>query len=990
MRNSIFFFTLIILLSCQSDPKPRQIEGFRLEEGFQMELIASEPLIADPVDMEIDEWGRIFVVEMHGYPLQLSGTGLVKRLEDTDGDGLPDKSTVFADSLIVPTGIMRWKQGFIVTDPPHVYYFEDSDDDGKADIRKILLTGFARSNPQHNVNNPTYGLDNWIYLSHEGAVKTQLFGDLLGDEGHEVFMPQVPNGPRLPKNANGLGVRFRPDSEQLEMISARSQYGQTFDDWGHHFQTNNASHLYHKVIAGPYMQRNRDLMIPTSQFFIPKGGRGFDIFPITSNPDHQLLTDIGALTSACGIMSYSGGLFPETYHQSIFAAEPVHNLIHVDRIEENGATFHSIPLLEGREFLASTDAWFRPVNHYTGPDGSIFVLDYYRKIIEHPEWLSDEVIQSGDLYVGMDMGRLYRISPVGTEAMSFLDKLTLGDASISKLVSYLADPNIWWRSQSSRLLMDRPEPEIPSALKDFLLTTRSTVGKVHGMWLLESKGEMDEEILLQMLDDEEAGVRENAIKIAERYLSPSEAIQNKLLGMVSDPHPKVRFQLLLTLGNLSGARPSDVRNELLFRDIEDPWVHYAALSAANFDALELFKKAATKLGQRHTEGAESFFRKLSQLISRKESSNDLNRFLSEFLQAPSPSWFVPLVLEGIADGVRRDHALTLTNENLRLLSSNFNDSVDPELRHQSLSLLQAVGFFEQGENPLLKQAVDLAQQDVYEKSMLIDAIQIIGWSGFERHFGLLQNLFVTRDNPEMFSLILQAMNGISNERAADFMVSEWSTLLPEERKTGVRIFFGSDANKEILMKAIAGGKIQPSVLTWGQTVSMLNSSNQSIRSLARAHLHGNELNADTVWQAFQECLRIDGRADQGQEVFSKHCGTCHQKAGKLGVAFGPDLSAVQNRNKTALLVDILQPNRSIADGFELWTISLDSGSSLSGIISQQSPSTLTVRDATGHETTIDRDDIKELEASEWSAMPENLSAQISQEEMANLLAFLKK
>ncbi|MCB0667384.1 MAG: c-type cytochrome [Saprospiraceae bacterium] len=989
MRNAIYLSALVIVLSCQLEPISRQPEGFRLEEGFRMELVASEPLISDPVDMEIDEWGRMFVVEMHGYPLELSGTGLVKRLEDTDGDGLPDRSTVFADSLIVPTGIMRWKQGFIVTDPPNVYYFEDSNDDGKADVREIILTGFARSNPQHNVNNPTYGLDNWIYLSHEGAVKTQLFGDLLGDEGNEVFMPHVPRGPRLPKNANGLGVRFRPDSEQLEMISARSQYGQTFDNWGHHFQTNNASHLYHKVIAAPYMQRNPNLLIPTSQFFMPKGGRGFDIFPITSNPDHQLLTDIGALTSACGIMSYGGGSFPVEYDQSIFAAEPVHNMIHVDRIEENGATYHSIPLLEGREFLASTDPWFRPVNHYTGPDGSIYVLDYYRKIIEHPEWLSDEVIQSGDLYVGMDMGRLYRISPVGAEAMSFLDRLTLGGASIPMLVAYLAEPNVWWRTQAQRLLMDRSEPEIVSALKEFVLSTESSVGKVHAIWLLESKNQMEEEILLRMLGDTEAGVRENAVRISEGYLSSSEALQQKLLEMVSDPHPKVRFQLLLTLGNLSDARSAIVRNEILFQDVEDAWVQYAALSATDFDALALFREAASKLGAIRTPGTESFFRKLSQLIARSGSAKELNRFLADMLASPAEYWFSPLVLEGITNAFKRDQVLQMTPENVRRLSSRFTISADPALRHQSLSLLQAAGFFQTPENPLLKQAINFTHQQELDKSLLADAIQIIGWSGTERHFALLQDLFATRQNPEICKVILEAMNAISTEMTADFMVSEWSTLVPEERKTGIQIFFKNDENRSVLLQAISEGKIQPSNLTWGQTVSLLNSSNPSIRSLARAHLQGNELNADTVWQTYQECLQLSGQVEQGQEVFRTHCGSCHQKAGKLGVAFGPDLAAVQNRNKTALLVDVLQPNRSIADGYELWILSLDSGNSLSGIISEQSPTSLTIRDATGHETTIAREDIKELTASEWSAMPENLHTQISQSQMADLLAFLK-
>ncbi len=989
MKVFIYCSLCTILFSCQVDPISNQLESFKLEEGFQIERVASEPLIADPVDMEIDEWGRMFVVEMHGYPLDLSGTGLVKRLEDTDGDGLPDKSTIFADSLIVPTGIMRWKEGFLVTDPPHVYYLEDVDDDGKADVREIVLTGFARSNPQHNVNNPTYGLDNWIYLSHEGAVRTQQFGDLLGDEGGEIHMPKAGKDKSLPKNANGLGVRFRPDSGQLEMLSSRCQFGQAFDDWGHHFQTNNATHLYHKVIAAPYTLRNTDLLIPTSQSYIPVDGKGFDIFPITTNPDHQLLTDIGVMTSACGILSYSGALFPDKYHHNIFTAEPVHNLIHVDRIEENGATFHSVPILEDREFLASTDAWFRPVNHYIGPDGSIFVLDYYRKIIEHPEWLSDEVIQSGDLYVGMDKGRIYRISPTGTDAMSFLDNLTLGEATIPELVSYLANPNIWWRTHAQRLLMDLPGPEITTALKQFILSTDSSVGKVHAIWLLESKNQMEEEILLQMLDDEEPGLRENAIKIAEKYLTSSEKLLDRLLGMVSDDHPKVRFQLLLTLGNQSGQRSSDIRNHLLLQDIEDPWVQYAALSAADFEAMEVFRQTKSKLENQQTEGTKAFFKKLSQLITRSGSRQELNLFLSDLLRSSSDSWILPLVLEGIAEGIERDKDLMLSEGNIRLLASNFSASIDASLRHQSLAVLQASGFFKQSSTSLLKDAINISQQPDVEESLLTDAVQIISWSGSDSNFELLQDLFAIYDSPDLRIAIMQAMQEMSDDKTTNFITAKWPELILNERKEGVQIFLKNDDNRMKLMKAIAEDQIQPSILTWGQTVSLLNSSNPSIRSLARTHLRGNELNADTVWRAFQESLQKSGNIDSGQEIFKKHCGICHQKSGKLGVSFGPDLAAVQNRNKASLLLDILQPNKSIADGFELWTLSLTSGTDLTGIISQQGPSSLTIRDATGKETTVDRADITELKASEWSAMPENLHAQISQEEMADLLAFLK-
>jgi putative heme-binding domain-containing protein len=205
----------------------------------------------------------------------------------------------------------------------------------------------------------------------------------------------------------------------------------------------------------------------------------------------------------------------------------------------------------------------------------------------------------------------------------------------------------------------------------------------------------------------------------------------------------------------------------------------------------------------------------------------------------------------------------------------------------------------------------------------------------------------------------------------------------------MRIFLANDHHRLTLLRAIASGSIQPSSLTWGQTVSLLNSRNPEVRSLAREHLQGNELNADAVWQDYQESLVLHGKVDMGQAVFKQHCGICHQKSGTLGIAFGPDLASVQNRNKTSLLVDILQPNRSIADGFELWTVELVSGKSFSGVVSQQSPTALTIRDATGKEETFNREDIEIIKASELSAMPENLHAGINHQEMADLLAFLK-
>src|SRR5690606_125583 len=163
------------------------LETFQLEPGFKIELLAAEPLLSDPVDMEIDEYGRLYVVEMHGYPLDKSGTGKIRLLSDTDGDGKMDKSVVFADQLVLPNVILRWKKGVLVSDAPHILYFEDTGGDGKADLIDTVLTGFSLSNPHINVNNPVYGLDNWIHLAHRGAITTRNYMEDFGDEGTEVY-----------------------------------------------------------------------------------------------------------------------------------------------------------------------------------------------------------------------------------------------------------------------------------------------------------------------------------------------------------------------------------------------------------------------------------------------------------------------------------------------------------------------------------------------------------------------------------------------------------------------------------------------------------------------------------------------------------------------------------------------------------------------------------------------------------------------------------
>src|SRR5258708_3421850 len=355
-RWQIALVTLLLVTGCRrSGPAYSQkeaIKTFQIDPAYRIEPFVSEPAVVSTVSMEFDEDGRIFVVEDRGYPLSPEQRmGRIKLLEDTNGDGIPDRSTIFADHLSMPTGVMRWKKGILVTDAPDVIYLEDTHGDGKADVRRVMLTGFAVTNPQHTVNNPIYGLDNWIYLAHENAANAIVFKEKFGDRGSDIRYADRAGAPQLKEH--GRNVRFRPDTGQLEALSGSSQYGQAFDNWGRHFTLNNSDHIRHEVIAARYLQRNPDLPVASAMESISDHGAAAKVFPTTLHPRFEMLTDVGQFTSACGLTWYRGGMF---------VAEPVHNLVHEDLLADAGATFSARRAREGVEFLSSTDAWFRPVN----------------------------------------------------------------------------------------------------------------------------------------------------------------------------------------------------------------------------------------------------------------------------------------------------------------------------------------------------------------------------------------------------------------------------------------------------------------------------------------------------------------------------------------------------------------------------------------------------------------------------------------------------
>jgi putative membrane-bound dehydrogenase-like protein len=959
MRSTLFSAALCILLfACKSPDKPlsgippeKAISTFELPKGFKIELVAAEPMVADPVAMEVDESGNIYVLEMHGYPLDKSGSGVVKMLTDTNGDGFPDKSTVFADKLTLPSGILRWKKGVLVVDVPNIIYLEDSTGDGIADIKKTVLSGFALSNPQHNANTPVYGLDNWIYIAHEGEITPKIYTKEFGDTGAIIRFPGNVTAPTLPRNANNRNVRFKPDSYELEMLSGETQYGQTFDTWGHHFLTSNANHIFHEAIQARYLSQNPNLLIADATQDIPDHGDAAEVFPITKNPQHQLLTDVGVITSSCGITWYQGGLFPDSFNNVTFIAEPVHNLVHADKISGIGTSYNASRLYNDREFLASTDPWFRPVQFYIGPDGALYVIDYYRQIIEHPEWMSEEIAKSGALYNGSNQGRIYRITPDNAPALNWNSKLTLNNASIQELVKQLSNPNIWWRRNAQRLLVDKQDPSAIPLIKELLDSTHSSIAIVHALWTLEGLKAISKNMITKLFKHPEAGVRENAIRIAELHMKEIPELENELVPLYDDKDPKVRYQLLCTLGLLDSDAAESAKQFILLKDVEDKWIQIAALASSPGKEWALMEKVRRSPANVQSEGRQLFFINTGAVIGLSRQEDAMQQIIrTATVSVPkNDAWWKAALLEGMIKGlsVKGFTKNKLGNEKMMLLAL-FKADTDPTLRRSSLRLLQALGITEiPNQTEELKSAKDIAIDQKADPQFREDAILLLSLIPGKSNDNILANLITPTEPENVQKIAVRTFIQESGPKACNIVLAAWKQLTPGVRDEAMDQFMESTDNMQVLLNAVQRGDVQPSTIGWRRMVDLMNNDDPGIRGKSRKLLASVTENRDEAYKKYEPVLKMTGDAGKGSVVFQKNCAICHQMGGASGTAYGPDLASIRNRELQFILADIINPNRSIADGFENWTITLPDGKKEKGIISNETPSAITLKDAGG-------------------------------------------
>lgn len=982
-RNAFVAVLILLSVSACREAAQENIPGFVLHPDFQMELLAGEPLVMDPVDLKFDASGRAFVLEMPGYPLRATESRLIL-LEDLDGDGEYDHRQLFADKLQLASSFMPYREGFLVAAPPDLLYIRDTDQDQVADDYQVIMSGFSTGNLQHNFNGLTYGLDNWLYAANGG------------NSGHPYFVRD--SSLRLDMREDDF--KFTLEPEQIKRVGASSGgYGLAFDQWGHMYETHNLEHVSQLVFENRYLEEvpaNRRHALHLISDHDENGlARIYPIGEQESRVNHP--EQSGYFSGSCGITFYGGGAFPDAFNDNIFVADVVLNLIHLDVLSPDGASFKTSRMREKAEFLASTDRAFRPVNLTTGPDGALYVLDIHRDVIEHPEWIPDEIEAGLDLNAGKDQGRIYRIIPKGKTLTAPEPLATL---SPEALVKKLEDPNQWVRMTAQRLLVEKAATGSVPPLISFFQSSESSLGRLHALWTLDGLSALSDELLAQALKDAEAGVRENAIRMLEKSLTENDQWIASLLDALKDPHARVRMQASLALSTISteqfetfaGKLEDAFQTFLQQEQAEDQWLVLAAASALKRGALSFNQRllgSAEKLNDQQLEVA----RILAKVAGKEGTEADLVAFLQQLSEtkamegAEQARW-----VDAIAAGWSQRSSTKGLKSAVPALES-LESKGNIALIRAAGNLREATGLpvSEKIRSSLVQARTDLFKEELSSDERL-DLLHLVALDEFDRRAEILYQLLDNRQPLALQQEALQQLWASDAKNVADELLIRWPTFGPEARKGAGNILLYKAYNHDRLLSALEAGKISLGELNFDleRRRELLFSQDDAIRKRAEALFSdAGVVTRKVAMEKMRPALDLKGDLVKGKALFESLCGTCH-RYGDLGQDVGPVLTEIQRKSKASLLHDILDPNAAVDTKYLNHRIQTESGDIYVGIVEQETDTEISLRMIGGQSVQIPKKEVASFTSLGQSLMPEGLEGGMSEQDMADLLAFLQQ
>lgn len=619
----------------EDNPKPKspseELKTFQVEDGFEVQLVAYEPMVQDPIFMTFDENNRLWVIEMRSFMPDIDGIGeslplgRISVLEDTNGDGTMDKSTVYLDSLYMPRALGLFGGGALVAENNALWMTEDLDGDLVADTKVLLDSTYAANGiPEHSDNGLIRAMDNWYY------------------------------------NAKSkLRYKFQNGTWQRDITEARGQYGISQDDQGRLIYNYNWSQLHGDLVPPNYFSRNPNHQASTGI----DHGLTLDrrVYPIRPNPAVNrgyipgTLDEKGKLlefTAACSPTVFRSNLFSSEYYGNIFVCEPAGNLIKRNFVEQNGLLLEAHDPHPGKEFFASTDERFRPVHSTIGPDGALYVADMYRGLIQHGSYvtpyLREQTLERG-LDLPVNMGRIWRIVPKGWKP-EILPKYS--EMSSEVLAERLFHRDGWHRDMAQRLLVERNDPAIAPFLLKAFEENSFEHGKLHVMWTLEGLQVLDKNWLYGLLQDSPLLIQSHAVRLLELHFSSTLEEKSELADMMmklaKTQDETLAIQLALSAGSLEEKTSFDVLKEIVKVKNHDPLFQDAILSSLHkreFQfAMKLWDDPSWETGG---AGKEVFLETLTAAIIKNKDPEEIRSLLA-LIEKNDFSWKEETLLASMA------------------------------------------------------------------------------------------------------------------------------------------------------------------------------------------------------------------------------------------------------------------------------------------------------------------------------------------------------
>jgi hypothetical protein len=953
-----------------------------VQPGFTTSLFAAEPDITKPIALAWDERGRLWVAETVDYPNEQQpegqGRDRIKICEDTNGDGKADKFTVFADKLSIPTSLCFGNGGLIVIEGGHTLFLKDTDGDDRADERKVLFSGWNMGDTHATASNLRYGLDNWIW----------------GTVGYSGFDGEVGG-----KNVKfGMGVfRFKPDGSALEFI--RSSNNNT---WGLGLTEDG-------VVLGSTANGNAAWYMPIPNRYY-EAVSGWNSSRMETVADTQAIYPVtekvrqvdwhNKYSAGAGSALYTARAFPaEFWNQISFVCEPTGHLIGWFRWERQGADFKAVNL---GSFLASDDEWTAPIVAEVGPDGALWVLDWYNYIVQHNPVPIGFKNGKGNAYEtpirDKRHGRVFRVVHESDRQQG--KRLNPLKASATKtgkpgeeLVAALKSDNQLWRMHAQRLLIERGDKSVAPALRELVADSSAdtlgfNAGATHALWTLHGLNAVGAEATAA-LKHASPSVRRAAVGVLPRTEDSRDTLVRS--GLLKDSDAQVRLAVLLALADLPADEDTGFALAQAIRDPRnagDRWLRDAC-AAAGAKHLAGFGKGIIGSADPLPAGALEVVRIVARhyATATPDSVAMVVRAVSETSATTTTA-----VLDGLIAGWPaqskpdfNDEAGTQLDEAMRA----FPDAAKDKL----LVLAQKWGRLD-----LFTAQVSASKQRLAAKladTAAADPERIEAARGLLRLADEIGNVRAAlgqislQASPALAGGLLGALSESRLPETGTEVLSLWKKFTPAQKRAALNTLLRRGPWAAAVLDQLAAGNLVPKDLDGGQWQALRNNPDRVLAARAKMLSEKTaKLSSDreAVVKQFMPAAKKDGDLKRGKELYAQNCGVCHLFYG-TGGKVGPDLSGIGVRAKDEILAEILDPNRSVEANYVLWTVETKAGDSLSGRLDTETQTSVELYDLQGQKHVFQRKDIASLTASNQSIMPTGLE-QVGEQGLADILAYL--